>query len=1643
MPASSQVTVKALGLNINPNYLDLPNGSLIVANDVIIRRENVIESRRGLSDWSAGIGSTTDTMNQLIEYKGRILAQYQSKIAFDTGTVDTDGHEIFTDFAGSFASASSYRMRFIEANKNLYITTSDGIKKISAASASEFSSGAGYIRSAGAVKSIDFTATLDVSQGQLSGFLPNDSTVAYRTVWGYKDANNNLVLGAPSSRVTVYNFLSNTMVMDFDKLLTILDIFGAYGTASSSNTLITDQDFYSLYALTINPIVSQLKTNVINVAEKLDSNILLSTEVNTSPLTTSTLAMDAAGTTTVTFSRPITAVSVANPSIITSVGHGLTIGSTVNVFIAGTTTTPNINGLQIATVIDANTFSIPVNVTAVAVGTGTFTRLVTEYITTGDWIQFAGIVAPTSHAAIATFGGPTSFASNAHGFLTGDNVVFSGFSTTPDINGSHTITRVDANNFTINVTTTAATNPNGFAAYANLTQFNAPFQVTSVTSNTLQFIYTPTTGTPTAIAATPPTSATKMNSYNYTRIIESGDDSFPVSLNDTGINIPSTAGQNATIENTISRIVTRLRSELPAVISASLLNNYLVAGKFDQTLKANVKLKIGIPSDIDTSYFVQVYRSNVFSAFNDNQNDSLVLGTTVIADDELHLVLEYFPNAAETTAGYINYLDQYPDELAQTNTPLYTNPSTGDGILQSNDIPPFAKDINSFKNVIFYANTKTRHTIPNFQLLGVDNIVNGDQITIGNVNTSNTYTFIDGAQEKTTFTLTAADATALKAAIQNKYFTINSVNDNNQYYVWYRYDASGVDPMVAGKTGIVVDVITGDSVATVCQYTADTLGSYIYQFTTTSTATTFVITNIDQGIATDGTIGNISGTNLVVVITTPGTGEDAANGQVLISRTVSAAINIDLTARSLIRVINYKNNNSPIYAYYTSSDNTSPGQIDLEAKTLSDTPFYIIASGATYNSNVNGIGNSFSPDISPVHVTTGTIATSPITGYVRFTATAHGLQNGDQVIITYTNSDPTVNGVYNVANVAVNTFDVLHSALTTPGTRFSWEKTSDSVSSTNDTKPNRIYFSKLNQPEAVPLLNFFDIGPEDKAILRIFPLRSSLFVYKEDGLYRVSGEISPFQVQLFDSSCVLIAPDSLDVADNTIFAWTNKGITNTTESGTNEISTPVDIALFRLSASTYPNFKTLTWGIGYNSDNSYTTFTNSDPSDTVATLGFRYCTLTRTWTNVIRTQTCGLIRSTNDLLYMGDGTSNIINQERKSYTRTDYADKDFTVLLNSGALTSNGRILQFTSVDDIDEGDVFVQTQYITIYTFNALLQKLDIDPGIHDTNYYSLLFASAGDNMRNKLVALAQKLDADSGTNTKTYYQHIADQPTNPVLSNDINNPTFLTTASVHKLVNNRLITLSGTQSISSIPSLTIGLYQVSNTGTWGSSSTFSIDLNVTTGGSGGSLAIATSPDSGNFIDIQACYNAIIGLLNADVGITFNDYQQVTTSTPFESVVNSVNRINKKVTMNITMPFIIGPIQVYKAISNEVLYSPLTFGDPLSLKQVFQGTIMFNNTAFTRAIISFSSDLKPEFFSVPFNNLGNGIFGSYSDPGFGFGYFGGLGNSKPFRTLIPLQTQRCRYINVKYNHKVAREVAEVYGVTLTANVSESFRAYR
>jgi hypothetical protein len=79
----------------------------------------------------------------------------------------------------------------------------------------------------------------------------------------------------------------------------------------------------------------------------------------------------------------LTATSVANPTHVTVTAHGMATGDSVN--ITASNGTPNVNGDWVITVLDANTFTVPVNVTAPG-NTGVVNRTSAPY--GGDLVAF-------------------------------------------------------------------------------------------------------------------------------------------------------------------------------------------------------------------------------------------------------------------------------------------------------------------------------------------------------------------------------------------------------------------------------------------------------------------------------------------------------------------------------------------------------------------------------------------------------------------------------------------------------------------------------------------------------------------------------------------------------------------------------------------------------------------------------------------------------------------------------------------------------------------------------------------------------------------------------------------------------------------------------------------------------------------------------------------------------------------------------------------------------------------------------------------------------------------------------------------------------------------------------------------------------
>lgn len=247
-------------------------------------------------------------------------------------------------------------------------------------------------------------------------------------------------------------------------------------------------------------------------------------------------------------------------------------------------------------------------------------------------------------------------------------------------------------------------------------------------------------------------------------------------------------------------------------------------------------------------------------------------------------------------------------------------------------------------------------------------------------------------------------------------------------------------------------------------------------------------------------------------------------------------------------------------------------------------------------------------------------------------------------------------------------------------------------SSTDDYAPNGLAFSKTDQPEAVPLPNRKQVGSKDSAILRIIPLRDSLFILKEDGVWRLYGtDPSNFNLALLDSTARCIAPDAAVVLNNMIFALTTQGVVTISETGVMIMSRPIEADLLDLISINPTVLYRDSFAVSYESQRAYYLWVPTLSTDTYPTQYYRYNTVTNNWTRGTLGKLCGGVNPYDDLMYLGNATNQFMDQERKNHNSFDYANYVSTNTI-SGV---TGVTVTITNANLLEVGQVIYQSSLL------------------------------------------------------------------------------------------------------------------------------------------------------------------------------------------------------------------------------------------------------------------------------------------------------------------------------------------------------------
>lgn len=121
---------------------------------------------------------------------------------------------------------------------------------------------------------------------------------------------------------------------------------------------------------------------------------------------------------------------------------------------------------------------------------------------------------------------------------------------------------------------------------------------------------------------------------------------------------------------------------------------------------------------------------------------------------------------------------------------------------------------------------------------------------------------------------------------------------------------------------------------------------------------------------------------------------------------------------------------------------------------------------------------------------------------------------------------------------------------------FDYERNaSNGVLVSRDDKPNRLIYSKPDEPEHFPELNFIDIGNEADPIMALSPLRGALLVFKRDGIFRVTGSAPDnWRVDVLDTVLRPLRGESVATLGETAAVYTQRGVFLVDEGGSQDIS---------------------------------------------------------------------------------------------------------------------------------------------------------------------------------------------------------------------------------------------------------------------------------------------------------------------------------------------------------------------------------------------------------------------------------------------------------------------------------------------------------
>lgn len=780
-----------------------------------------------------------------------------------------------------------------------------------------------------------------------------------------------------------------------------------------------------------------------------------------------------------------------------------------------------------------------------------------------------------------------------------------------------------------------------------------------------------------------------------------------------------------------------------------------------ESLSCVTKVKFFPPPNAQAGYFYRIYRTDVFTASTISELAQIPLL------DELKLVYE---GVYDGSPGEITVDDIASTFFRNNQINLYTNVISAEGIAQANAQPPYSLDIQNFNGFTFYANTKQKH-FKLIDVLGTNSFLSYGGSQVYDVDENLALTTLNSTTVSGV-TLSTSDVTIDFSPSRPSHFAVGS---------WVYITGTGIaglDNNSFQVTAVTTNSITFNGSFTGTPNVARTAvwATYFQIKKGTLTPTRYFIAGLKEieeftfnGYSTTSERNTRYPNNKFIEIYSA---SDLIKYGIWFKHLASdtpptfngVTIAVDLTA--------YPTSATAVQVAQKFTEAIEQLTLDLEAVNSGATVRVVrVISGPSTNTVIDpaiigitahtivqqGFGDSI-----PNKVILRPQALSPSVSIDTFTKSLCKVVN--QNTVEHVNAYYIYNTDANPGKIEFQSktwddvaieFDIAPSSLRTNFNPELPDVTDNLVAK------NRLYYSKLRQPEAVPIANYIDIGVSDFPIERIVALQESLIIFKRDGIFKLTGTSpSSFYVQVLDKSAYLIAKDAVTSLNNVIFAFTSQGIVQVSEGGVGVISRPIENIITQYLSPSYSSL--LRHMVMFSSEEDRALFfaVPTSTSDTVAKTIYRFNVFSGAWTEWTLSVRCGL--SFNAKLYFGMGDQNSIDIERKDYSKYDYADR---ILIRQFPLSNFVAKDKFklSNVAKLSAGDVIYQKQAVTVSKLKQLIGHLLNDPYVialppAQKAFYENFSVQAGDNIASKLTLLASQLNSDFFETFFTAFVNIPD---------------------------------------------------------------------------------------------------------------------------------------------------------------------------------------------------------------------------------------------------------------------------------------------